>query len=251
MRSLRSRMLASMMLFLPHGAQADPQPLMAQIVEESFDPIWPVSGHVIVGVMGHLGLQPQPNLLLFVGPQQDIRICAEITSRSRNYRASLAISETALASPVGFVRVLDMTGDRDALARLAGPDLAVRATPGACGAPASPGTATLFIAGWGDQAEFSGGEGAGLPDEVRLMVNARTSSAAVLVRGPGDALQNRLCDREENPRRSGFDFTCMISLREAKAAGLDTLAVEVHRANFGAREEPVRLVLQLYRMGNE
>jgi hypothetical protein len=174
MRSFRSKMFSSIALLLPHAALADLQPLTAEIVEESFDPIWPVSGHVIVGAMGHLSVHPQPSLLLFVGRQEDVRICAEITSRSWNYLARLAISQDALPRAGGVVPVLELTQNPDTLTGLAGHDLAVRASQGNCGAPTEPrtapgepGTSQLFIAGWGNQAEFSGPEDARLPDAVR------------------------------------------------------------------------------------
>lgn len=258
MLDLRRSVLAFISLVLPTFGHAEPQPLVAHLVEESFDPIWPVSGNVIVGVMGHMGAHTSPSLLLFIGPDSDIRICAEVTSRSRNYRARLAVSHDALASPMGFVSVLSLTGNRDALAQFAGSDVAVRALPGDCLSGTEPGTAmtrrerpVYFIAGWGDQNAFTSAAGAELPDEVRLMVNARTSAAAVVVQGEGIDVQSRFCDREDDPRQSGFDFVCTISLRDAKDAGLASVNIDILRTHFGEQEEPVPAVLHLFRARNE
>lgn len=240
MRHANAKALLTAMLLLPclgFGANAqsrDPSQSTVQMIAEDYDPLWNVSGNIIVGIMASADQASQPYLSLKTStlrftPDVNRKFCVVVVSRSRSYRATAEI-DVPPDSPLPVSVILSSAAERpDFVDSLDSGQIAVTARMADC-AHADHEDVPFLVAEWGEAT------GNGRPDSLKLMLNARTSEVAVNLRGNGQVLDQQQCARTQDPQQAGYDFTCELSLALVPES-VGTLDGTIARRNFGSSRQ--------------
>lgn len=206
-------------------AFAGPRPAFAQqevdfaVKYEEWDPVWPVSGQVVVGLNAEGEAARDPVVSVLTGKLAPAALCLEIASRVRNYRMQAESTERS-EDPVTVFNIYRSTSRAIELREFAAGDLAIRGYVGACD-DASGGVPAYLLSTWG--APRANGV-----TTFDVLLNARSDEAFLMI--GSDPPQP--CERQPDPRQTGFDFRCRIS-----TAATGELAATVFRRQSGVALE--------------
>ncbi|MEM7121951.1 MAG: hypothetical protein AAF563_11780 [Pseudomonadota bacterium] len=198
-------------------------------LDEDFEPVWPVAGEVVVGVMARWSQSAQDDMLLTIlagSRPEAAQLCIEVVSRSGEYDASTVIRLGAdVLDPVrlNWAGASEQSEDIRALDPV---DVAVSVVEEDCG---NDGAAFL-LASWGGFSEND-------PDSIDVLVNAKTSDASISLSANGVEVGDAACDKVEDPRRLGYDFVCHVAL-DGPLPDVDHLEGIVIRKQFGSAKLP-------------
>ena len=205
-------------------------------IEENFDPVWPVAGEIVVGVMAEWSQSVEDDLLLTIlsGPRQEsAQLCIEVVSRSGEYDASTIIQLGAdVADPVRL-NWAAASSDSEDIRALDPSDVAVSVVEEDCDSD----SAAFLLASWGSFAERD-------PDSIVVLVNAKTSAAAVSLSANGANIGQSDCTKVEDPRRLGYDFACNVDL-SGPLPDVDRIDGIVIRKQFGSAKPPKPFTISL------
>lgn len=230
--------------WMPHAANGEEsRDIAVDMRVDSYDPVWTVSGHVVVGAMAPDRATSRPVLSLDAAELSNNRpegrhFCLDMTSRSHSYRAQADISVPPGRPVPAQVPFLAHVERPEAVRKITGEEVAVRVEDSTCDNAEAGKDGALIIAGWG------AGPIASPPAEVVLLLNARTSEAAVRLTSAGGLVDQKSCARVADPQQSGYDFICRMSLAKL---GPEAKIIDgtVARRQFGQVRPPARFSILL------
>lgn len=194
---------------------------------EEWDPVWPVSGQVVVGLNVAGAAVRDPVVSVLTGDLAPASVCIEIASRIRNYRMQ-AESREPSGDPITVFDISSSTTRAAELRKFASEDLAIRGFAGGCDAAAA-GEAVYLLSTWGEPR----------PGEIQaftVLLNARSDEAYLMI---GSA-KPQPCIRQPDPRQTGFDFRCDVS---AAASGVLTATVFRRQSGVALERTTFKIVL--------
>lgn len=165
---------------------------------EEWDPVWPVSGQVVVGLNAVGDPSPDPVVSVLTGTLAPASLCLEIASRFRNYRMQ-AESKEPSEKPVTVFNIYNSTSRAAELRKFLADDLAIRGFVGTC-EDVSGGLPVYLLSTWGAPPE-------GKVMAFTVLLNARSDEAYLMV----GTDKPQPCVRQPDPRQTGFDFRCDVS----------------------------------------
>lgn len=165
---------------------------------EDWDPVWPVSGQVVVGLNAEGEASSDPVVSVLTGTLAPASLCLEISSRLRNYRMQ-AQSKEPSQKPVTVFDIFSSTSRASELRKFSAQDLAIRGFAGKC-EDVSGGLPVYLLSSWGRPPE------GGITD-FTVLLNARSDEAYLMIGSD----QPQPCERQPDPRQTGFDFRCRVS----------------------------------------
>ncbi|PLL11657.1 hypothetical protein C0V75_16750 [Tabrizicola sp. TH137] len=186
---------------------------------EEWDPVWPVSGQVVVGLNVEGEPTADPVVSVLTGTLAPASLCLEIASRFRNYRMQ-AESKEASENPVTVFTIYNSTSRVDELRKFAAEELAIRGFVGSC-EEASGALPVYLLSAWGEPSE-------GGVTEFDVLLNARSDEAYLMIGSDPPSP----CIRQPDPRQTGFDFRCEIT-----TAAVGELTATVFRRQSGVALE--------------
>ena len=219
MRTAAALALTAMLALSGAQAALGQQVVDFEVNYEEWDPVWPVSGQVVVGLNVEGAPVEDPVVSVLTGDLAPASVCIEIASRIRNYRMQ-AESREPSGDPITVFDISASSSRAAELRKFAPGDLAIRGFAGGCDAVVA-GAAVYLLSTWGEPR----------PGEIRdftVLLNARSDEAYLMI---GTA-QPQPCRRQPDPRQTGFDFRCDVS-----AAGSGELTATVFRRQSGVALE--------------
>ncbi len=244
LKSVFAALLLSFGLAAAAEAQTPPSSeATVKILDEDYDPIWNVSGNVIVGIMASAEKAPLPYLSLKTSElsfQPDVprTFCIDITSRCRSFRAKVEIGVTPNTLQPYSVSLSDKVQRPEFVDSLQGEQIAVKAQSADC-AQANQKNVAYLVSTWGEKT------GTEPPKSLLLLLNARMSEVAVSLRGPdGQVFDRKQCARVKDPQQTGYDFTCEMSLATLPES-VDMLHGTIARRSYGGPRKISRFSILL------
>jgi hypothetical protein len=239
-------LLLSVLIVVASGWESvsaqEPAPTV-EIIDETIDPVWSVSGYVLVGVMTATGQSPEPKLSIGASSAPgeigiDQVFCTDIVSRARSYRGRANIYVPSGAQRPVVVPFIDFSRYADLLSTVQDDEMAIRVRYGACDDVDDNSSIPATIARWGEAAT------AEPLRKITLLLNARTSEAAVRLSAAGVVFAQQHCERVSEPQRTGYDFICRMKLKnmDEQVSEIDGMIV---RREFGQVRPPAHFAVRL------
>lgn len=219
MRMIAATCLSCALVLSGAGTGIGQQAVDFAVNYEEWDPIWPVSGQVVVGLNVEGAAARDPVVSVLTGALAPASVCIEIASRIRNYRMQ-AESKEPSGDPITVFNIHSSTSRAAELRKFTAEDLAIRGFAGRCDAVAG-GLPAYLLSTWGEPRQ-------GPIGAFQVLLNARSDEAYLMI---GSA-QPTACERQADPRQTGFDFRCRV---ETEARG--ELMATVFRRQSGVALE--------------
>lgn len=217
-RVLKPILFACLVLAGVRGAVAQ-QIVDFDVNYEEWDPVWPVSGQVVVGLNAEGEPSSDPVVSVLTGSLAPASLCLEISSRLRNYRMQ-AESKEPSEKPVTVFDIYASTSRASELRKFSSQDLAIRGFVGKC-EDRSGGQPVYLLSSWG-RPPVDG------ITAFTVLLNARSDEAFLMIGSD----QPQPCERQPDPRQTGFDFSC-----DVRTSATGELSATVFRRQSGVALE--------------